>query len=788
VAVVIVMLVIPQGQSVGKQEPSLSRAARPDGLGYTAAFDRELAQIGQITPEEFARRFPTKAAYVPGLSWDPTTAKYWDEFKRDPATLRIPAKTMRPDFRLNADERAVFKRNGFVVSERLGADSFAEIFYRIYSRDLPVYVSSDAVLHAWHRSYDAILEEIEETCLSAMLDGILAGMSDGLPEAQRRYGAGVLADSVTDADYFLAVARSLLAGQPVPSRLGQDRRVEATLRACAAEQLEEFQLFGRKRHTDFSQFKPRGHYDSSDRLRHYFRAMMWCGRIDLRVAGNAEEASPRELGSAVVLYDLLERSGRHDDWQQFDRLLQLFVGKTDSMTFAQLGPILRQAGIRSPADVRDLDVLSKLEAEILAGKAGGQEIRGDVYVSPFGPDQIQLPRSFTVLGQKFVLDTWALSKVVYDDIIWEVGDVRTEADKVQRRVPSGLDVAFAVLGNDQMVPELVGRMQSQAGRKFRDGLNYQHNLAAVRRVIDAQKDAAWDENLYTGWLACLRELSVPTTDAKYPEAMRTRAWAMKSLNTQLASWSQLRHDTVLYVKQSYTGVPLCFYPAGYVELVPHFWARLEKMSTRAADLIEKTPSPVARDLRVRQVMFLRNFARQVAVLKAIAVKELAQQPLSPAELKVLKEVIQTEKEGSGSTRYGGWYPRLFYRGPKDSGVWDAVVADIHTDPPAPPVGDPGCVLHQGVGNVDLLLIAVDSGPDRMVYAGPVLSHYEFEVSGVARKSDREWRANIRAGRLPPRPEWTRSYLVPGENKDAKEYQHPDDGYRPRTPLPPPGRR
>ena len=32
--------------------------------------------------------------------------------------------------------------------------------------------------------------------------------------------------------------------------------------------------------------------------------------------------------------------------------------------------------------------------------------------------------------------------------------------------------------------------------------------------------------------------------AKYPEAMSTRAWAMKTLNTQLASWTQLRHDTI----------------------------------------------------------------------------------------------------------------------------------------------------------------------------------------------------------------------------------------------------
>jgi hypothetical protein len=31
-----------------------------------------------------------------------------------------------------------------------------------------------------------------------------------------------------------------------------------------------------------------------------------------------------------------------------------------------------------------------------------------------------------------------------------------------------------------------------------------------------------------------------------------------------------------------------------------------------------------------------------------------------------------------------------------------VVADVHTDAPDDTVGDPGCVLHEGVGNVHIL--------------------------------------------------------------------------------------
>jgi len=731
-----------------------------DVFGYTTAFDEALQKIGQISPQEFAKRYTSQAKYLPQISFDPTTAKFWNDFHKNEL------------FQLNTDELAIFKQNGFVVSERLGGENFADIFYRIYSNDLPVFVSADALLHAWHRSYDAILEELEETYLSKSLDEILEGMQHGILQAWKQCGNGVLAEGVKYADYFLAVARSLLADRTVKTHLGQDTGVDRTLKAIQGQQLQEFNLFGRDRKVDFSQFKVRGHYENSELLKRYFRAMMWCGTIDLRIAGTLQESSVRELAAAVVFYDLLKQCGKFEQWQQFDRLLQTFVGRTDSMTFAQLGDILNKAKIKSPADIKDWGVLLQLEADILAGKIGVQNIGSHYYESPFGAEKIQLPRSFTILGQKFVLDSWVTSKVVYDDIEWN-------DKKVERRIPSCLDVAFAALGNNQVVPELVARMTDNQGRKFRDGLNYQHNLAAAKDVIDEQNPAVWQENIYMNWLATLRELSTPTTDRKYPEAMSTPAWSMKTLNTQLASWTQLRHDTILHVKQSYTDLLVCYYPAGFVEPRPAFWERFEKMALLAADLIENTPFPESsgrennkfevrlQDIQKRQTSFLKNFANKLAILKEIAVKELAQEEFTESETLFLKKIVEQKDETEPiylrESRYTGWYFGLFYKGYEDSEKQDAIVADVHTNLPS--LGDPGCVLHQGVANVDLLMIAVDNGKDKVVYAGPVLSHYEFEMPGVSRKSDSEWQSELKLGEVPPRPDWTKNYLVPVTPKD-----------------------
>jgi hypothetical protein len=541
--------------------------------------------------------------------------------------------------------------------------------------------------------------------------------------------------------------------------------------------------------------------------------------------GLAHPPSVDQVGIVIQPHGSNVNLGEFNTGLNFDRVIQSFVGWTDSMNFAQLGGVLAGAGIRTLADVPDLASLAALQENILRGDLGVQNIRSDYFVSPLGPEQIQLPRSFLVFGQKFVPDSWAFSQTVFDSILWVENGF---TNKVMRRVPSALDAAFAVLGNNQVVPDLVARMTNTAAtnsanhaERWRDGLPYQHNLAAARAVMDAQEPAAWDSNIYLGWLAALRELSAPTTDSTYPEAMRTRAWSMKTLNTQLASWTQLRHDTILYAKQSYTGESQCSYPAGFVEPRVAFWQRFRATVLRTAELISALPyegryRPAAWEWQVdpetgdskfvrttysiglsviqsNQVAHLRQFADTLATLQTLAEKELAQQCFSADEELFIRNLIQiTGVFGcDGPYRYDGWYPRLFYNGvqfsnrsfssPESDQVYfqenfganavDQIVADVHTDPPDES-GDPGSVLHEGIGQVNLLMFAVENGADRMVFAGPVLSHYEFEVTGSPRRlNDDEWKAMQWWNQFPPDvdsarvegltpPPWTSSYLVP----------------------------
>jgi hypothetical protein len=364
-----------------------------------------------------------------------------------------------------------------------------------------------------------------------------------------------------------------------------------------------------------------------------------------------------------------------------------------------------------------------------------------------------------------------------------------------RRLPSGLDVAFGVFANDQTVPLLLHRMQQPDGIPFRDGIPYQPWLAAVRNTIDASDASSWDSTVYSLWLKALRSLSAPTTDPVYPQAMRTWSWAMKSLNTQLASWAQLRHDTILYVKQSYTPDLICSYPAGFVEPCPEFYhamwlladkahsLKLEGLDSRvlaaSSDTYSRPKAATWGEFKTNLKLFLDRFATTMTRLEAMANKELARTPFDDAETQFLRTVVEMSGTCWGYRYYDGWLPKLFYGSneglapPRELGpvldteyqvhegaTDDRLVADVHTDQPCADCGDPGGVLHEGVGSINFLMIGVDNGPDRTIYGGAALSHYEFITQGIERLNDTTWKARLDSTTPPRPPEWTTEYLVP----------------------------
>jgi hypothetical protein len=753
-----------------------------DLYGFSDRFAQALGELGEISVEEFVERYG-RTDYVEAIDYDPTSAEFWEQLNTPPGTPENPGEPQDVrlnDFRLNEEELAAFKKHGFVVSGRQGDHSFVDTYYKIFTADLPVFISLDSVLHAWHQGYRQILQEVESGSLLEIMRGVIGGMRAKLAEIEIVSGSG-LAQSLQDADVYLTVADALIGvGVGGPSSpgvlfpenprtiLGQgDDEVVAILAAIESLAPASFSLFGRQggEVVDFSQFKPRGHYTKSEPLKAYFQAMMWMGRTDFRVAGSPEFASPRELGTAMILSELLSKSEQTGNWEKADTVIRAFVGIPDSMTPLQLSSFLAANGIESVSDVTSLGELEALQRELEAGELGGQEIFSHGFFVLPGGAPTKLPRSFALFGQRFVMDSWALSNVVFDRII-------RDGKKVVRRIPSGVDVAFSVLGNQVATPILAERIQSTNGVGFRDGSPVQHHFGALYDVFESMEASAWSDNIYTSWLNVLRQMSQPLGDS-VPSVFRTEEWGRKTMSSQLASWTHLRHNTVLYVKQSGTGGALCSFPYSYVEPNLAAWQALATMAGSTADLLEELlgPEPFA---SIGKYAYLRNFQSTCDTLAGIVAKQLSQTPLDDSERGFLFNMVEIMVDYVGVRSFSGWYPRLYLPegGPfwrsiptpetHPSNIWDPVVTDVHTDFPSPLHGDPGTILHEAVGNTALMVVAVDCIAKR-VYTGPVATYYEF-TSGPGnfdRMTDEEWRERLQTN-PPSLPSWTSGHQFEGE--------------------------
>lgn len=824
-----------------------------------SAKNPEELQDASMSPQDLLTLFPSENIQMP--EGDVTAARFFDEFMADPSDRNAALKKEREemmkdmsreqmtrllhsalhnplrkyrryDFRLDEREEAVFRKNGFVVSERMRVQSFAEAYYRIYTDDLPVFVSADSVLHAWHRSYDAMLCQLEEHVLSLAMTEILVGMSRAIPKVVIARGVGDSAPSppgvpahlrkricspeevplleksgfpqdLADADVFLTVAISLLEGDTAVGMLGEvtDSKVSTILSAIQAERCEELILFGAKRETDFSMFKPRGHYTRSPFLKRYFQCVMWLGRADMRVSppeSNSYASGLLQLTCALTLLQLAQLAGKLEMLASFDDLIGRFVGEKDCAGLTELRKICLAAGVPpEELDSSSSEHVERVYDALMASGVGIQRIMGDVYHDiNDGVSHDGLPRSICMMGQRFIIDSWMLMKLVYDG-----------QNCTQRRVPSALDVAFGTFGNTAALPYIINRMHrspanaSRDGAEsfvpFRDGVEYQRELAAAHRDVDTLALQKWESSIYHLWIGTLRVLSSPHPWSASADCLGTTAWQAREMNTQLASWTQLRHDTVLYAKQGFTCRTCCEYPAGLVEPRPEFWWHMQYMSKVAADLLSSVlveqlmpgtrlnevtkeercddRNAFIRQATPKQILssmaqFLRGFGETMAKLRDIADAQVARQELTAEQDNFLKTVME-ERHGSGGTRYLGWYPRLFYTSREDSGKREVLVADVHTDPVDTNSGDPGCILHEGVGDVNMMIMVADTASgdgeeprELCCYAGPVFSHYEFCAPVGKRLSDEDWKQVLDNGsgdgiQMPPNPEWTQEWLV-----------------------------
>jgi hypothetical protein len=301
------------------------------------------------------------------------------------------------------------------------------------------------------------------------------------------------------------------------------------------------------------------------------------------------------------------------------------------------------------------------------------------------------------------------------------------------KLPSGITapMVIAALGSDTANTYLQSWAQNNWPQSARVLFN---KTGELRAELTATSQNEWTQNSYWSWLYLYKSLI--TDDKKwtgYPGFMSFDAWRQKDLNTIIGSWTELKHDTLLYAKQSYAekggGDPEGEDPPavkGYVEPNIEFFDRLEAL------VILVNGSLTNLGLLHKEIGYRsERFLEQIRFYRSIAVKELANTKisdeeferlrLSPEYLTGLAEVLpgesETEKEARG-----------------------AIIADVHTDAAA------GKVYYEAVGIPQIIFVAVSDTNGTRLTKGLVYSQYEFtQPLGGTRLTDELWQGYIYGG-------------------------------------------
>ncbi len=719
----------------GQPDPGTERPGTPGQVVQTtlpAGAAEEAARIGAeldgvdaLNAEEFARKYAVH--FTPSLGYDPLTAQRLD---------LVQASSLA----LNGAEQDALARNGFVISERRRFPSFVYGYSTLYMEDLPLYVSADSILYAVHESYDTILMSIELAALSPTLNRLLDAMRGALA---RGAASELPAGARAHADLSLSVAKSLLAGSfEGPVAAGD---AAAALRlyngAVAADGWQDITLFDVPRRVDFSQFKARGHYTRSEQLARYFRAMMWLGRIDFRILETQDDGRQlfhrKQLEAAYVLRALMDDASV-SHWRNIDRTVEAFVGEPDNMTLPELDGLLADLGVASASGLSALDD-ARIAQAVVSGGYGTQRISSHIMVNGLGKGTLPLSSTFLLFGQRYVLDSHVFSNVVYD---------RAKGGSVLRMMPNPLDASFAALGNDQagqlLAPEL-------------ERYDYASDLASMRLLADAHPPQFWDANLYNLWLGALRSLSPNASATGLPKVATTEAWGRRLLNTQHASWAELRHDTILYTKQSYTGGAVCEFPDAYVDPYPELFARIGQFASRGAALVPGLDFGTYPALAQQLSSYFAELQRVALTLRQMAENQRTGTSHSAEHMAFINETVVLQNGCGSPAGFTGWYARLFFQ-PSDAIELDPVIADVHTQPTDEAGNRVGRVLHVGTGLPRLMVVTADTCSGPRAYAGLASSYFERITENFDRLDDKRWKDEIVAA-TPPDVPWMQSLVV-----------------------------
>lgn len=642
----------------------------------------------------------------------------------------------------------------------------------VQDRGQTIYLSTDLFAHAIHLLFHTALKTAEEFDLSPQLQSFLDEMITAVELAESsadpRYP--VYATAVELARDYLEVGRALLALAPMRNEdtfpityddidatevlAGYSETVRREVALIVdADGFATSPLTGLRE--DYSQYRPRGHYTENGVLTAYFRAMMWFGRVHFPISAAAEpvlvqeesagEATQRLLPTALVIQQQLrENPDLAGQWRALFDPITALIGQSDDLVFSDLQIIADAVDWENlPAWLAEEENLStyaerarqELRLPAIAGNSVFYAL-SEPSDEPGSPSSA--PPGFRLFGQRFTHDSF-------------VHQLTSSPRIMGRMFVAGIDI-FDALGS----ASARGLLGSDLDTQEYDREQLLSTLDQLRGILATDDPVFFYRSYYTAHLRMLQSLSRFETGAGL-YFTETPAWGLRALTAAHGSWAELRHDTLLYVKQVYAEMgggdegptfrTMPFdRPIHYIEPNRDFFVAainllriLEVQDVLRGETLDLGPQ-------------LERFREILETAFVIVEKELEDQPISREENEFILSVnaqLVPIVTGAFASEYSSVPPEEYRR---------ALVADVFTNV------EIGQVLEIATGIPYRIHVLLNDGNGgKRIATGYGYSYYEFYGPMNRRMTNEEWRRIVYdSGESLDRylPFWTDGILLP----------------------------
>ena len=715
--------------------PNLSGTASPASTPSSLA--------AQATPAAS----PTQVLPPPAGVYPPPFASYSEAAVSLPQTFQGGGYSLPLDLNqvqgldqvtLSDAQRALLVQNGFAVAAPVPGQ-YRE-FYQIYEQNryetVPLFITTDSVYHVYHLIFDKMLRDLETGYFISDLKSLTTSMLAATTAQYQSLKTTSLGDpALRNAAYFEVADRLLGLSDPAPAEADTMANAELALINAANTQTfspiwdrpdlpQDMRLI-----EDYTQYIPRGHYTLSEDLKMYFKAMMWYGRLTFRQTDDFETRRALLLVQALRSATVSGGASAVSLWENIYEPTVFIVGKSDDLGYIEYGALSDQVFGKNPdpSEFADPSLFASFQQ---AAKTLPPPQINSMWVW-IEQDKSLVTKGFRFMGQRFTLDEY-----VFGQVIWRIVGTMDKP----RGLPKGLDF-FAAMGSNEAASLLNGMGENQYA-------NFDSQSAKVKSQVAALGPDSWTQNLYWSWLYSFQPL-IAQKGSAYPPFMQTQAWARKDLQTALGSWTELKHDTILYAKQVMAemggGGPDQI-PHGYVEPNPEAYARLLALTQMTEDGLQSRN--LLSDLTKGN---LENLISQLKFLQDISQRELSGGKITDDEYQqimywggTLEQFTLAAADTTGSDS----------RDLSDQKA--ALVADVATG-----TNDLQTLvaLEEADGQPTLIYVVLPDSPERIAI-GAVYSYYEFTVPSSGRLTDQQWQAQVEAGTNPAQPDWTKMFVAP----------------------------